>query len=115
MRTNEEQLDLFADLIEPCGEILSDKEIAEAFKQGEKLKGIKIGIKGHKKAIIEILARIDGVDVGAYKVPTPPVLAVKILKLFNDPDIAALFMPQAQNETETCSGSATENTEAADH
>ncbi len=111
MRTNEEQLELFADLIEPCAEILSDKELAAAFQSGNRAKAIKLGIKNHKSAVIEILARIDGVDVGAYKVPTPPVLAMKILSLFNNPEIAELFTPQAQNETATHSGSATESTE----
>ena len=100
MRTNEEQLELFADLIEPCAEILSDKELAAAFQSGNRAKAIKLGIKS-----------IDGVDVGAYKVPTPPVLAMKILSLFNNPEIAELFTPQAQNETATHSGSATESTE----
>ena len=110
-RTNEEQLDLFADLLEPVGEILSDRELAEPLRKGKKLEAIKLGIKRHKQAVIEILALIDGVEVGAYVVPTPPVLALKILALLNNPQVTELFTLQGQNATESASGSATENTE----
>lgn len=100
MRTNEEQLDLFADLLEPVGELLTDKELVASLQGNDKLKAATQGIKGHKAAIIKILALIDGVDVEEYKVPSPPVLALKILKLLNEPDIAMLFTPQGQNVTE---------------
>lgn len=111
MRSNEENLELFADLIEPCAEIFSDKELAAELQRGQIASAVKLGIKKHKSAVIEILARIDGVEVGQYKVPTPPVLAMKIISLFNDPDVAALFTSAGQSGAETASGSVTENTE----
>lgn len=100
MRTNEEQLDLFADLIEPVADILGDKDLRDALQGDKKLEAVKLGIKNHKKAVIQILALIDGVEVETYKVPTPPVLALKILNLLNDPEVGALFTQQGQNATE---------------
>ena len=115
MRSNEENLELFADLIEPCAEIFTDKELAAELQSGKTASAVKLGIKRHKSAVIEILARIDGVEVGQYKVPTPPVLAMKILSLFNDPDVAALFTSASQSGAEIASGSVTENTEGGEN
>ena len=110
MRSNEDQLELFADLIEPAAEIIGDKAVAKILQTGGKpAKAVKIAIKNHKQAVIELLARLDGVDPENYVVPGPIGLAMRLINLFNQPDIKDLFIAQGQNEIAADSGSATEN------
>ena len=69
----EEALDLLADLIEPAGEIMSDKEIGEVFKEN-RFRAIGLAIKNHKKAANQKIAAKDGVPAEAHnsKVTTVP-------------------------------------------
>jgi len=109
-RTNEEVLDLFADLLEPVGEILSDKELSTLVQEkGKQLKAVQIAIKKHKTAIIQILARVDGVDPAEYKVNIL-TLPVKLMQFVNRPEVQELFTSQGQKGEPASSGSATENT-----
>lgn len=105
----EAALDILADLIEPAGEIMSDKEIGEAFKKN-RLKAIGIAIKNHKKAVIQIMATMDGVPVDEYKCNVFS-LPVKILEILNDPEMIQLFQYQGQTGDANSSGSASGNTE----
>lgn len=105
----EAALDLLADLIEPAGEIMSDKEIGDVFKEN-RFKAIGIAIKNHKKAVMQILATMDGVPVDEYKCNVFS-LPVKILEILNDPDLVQLFTYQGQTGDANSSGSASENTE----
>ena len=105
----EAALDILADLIEPTGEIMSDKEIGELFKKN-RFKAIGLAIKNHKKAVMQILATVDGVPVDEYKCNVF-TLPVKILELLNDPDIIQLFTYQGQTGGASSSGSASENIE----
>ena len=105
----EAALDILADLIEPAGEIMTDKEIGEVFKKN-RFRAIGLAIKNHKKAVMQIMAIIDGVPVEEYKCNVF-TLPVKILELLNDPDIVQLFTYQGQTGDATSSGSASENTE----
>ena len=105
----EEDLDILADMIEPAGEIMSDKEIGEVFKKN-RFKAIGLAIKNHKKAVMQIMATMDGVPVEEYKCNVF-TLPVKILELFNDPDIVQLFTYQGQTGDANSSGSASENIE----
>ena len=79
---NEEALDLLADIIEPASTILADKSVKEAFKSKNKFKTAKVAIKSHKKEIIEILARLDGVEPNEYhcNVFTLPATVLQILQ-----------------------------------
>lgn len=106
----EEALDLFADLLEPASEVMSDKEFVEYARAGNKVKAIKMAIKNHKKAVIEILARLDGQEPEEYSVSFF-TLPAKVLELVNDPAIKDLFIAQGQKMRNANSGSATENTE----
>lgn len=108
-RTNDEQLDLFADLIEPTSKILTDTAVAEAFKNGDTFKGVRTAIKNHKPEIIEILALVDGVEPEKYEVPSPLGLTVKIMGFINKPEVQELFTSQGQMNAADVSGSATEN------
>ena len=105
----EAALDILANLIEPAGEIMSDKEIGDVFKEN-RFKAIGMAIKNHKKAVMQILATMDGVPVEEYKCNVF-TLPVKILELLNDPDIVQLFTYQGQTGDANSSGSASENIE----
>ena len=105
----EAALDILAELIEPAGEIMSDKEIGDVFKQN-RFKAIGMAIKNHKKAVMQILATMDGVPVDEYKCNVFS-LPVKILELLNDPEMIRLFRYQGQTGDANSSGSASVNTE----
>lgn len=105
----EAALDILADLIEPAGEIMTDKEIGEVFKKN-RFRAIGLAIKNHKNAVMQIMATIDGVPVEEYKCNVF-TLPVKILELLNDPDIVQLFTYQGQTGGANSSGSASENIE----
>lgn len=110
-RTNDEALDLFADLLEPAAEIIGDKEVADILKSGDKpIKAIKVAIKKHKSAVVEVLARIDGVEPSKYEVNVL-TLPVKLIELLNRPEVQELFTSQGQENAAGSFGSVTENTE----
>ena len=88
---------------------MSDKEIGEVFKEN-RFKAIGLAIKKHKKAVMQILAIMDGVPVDEYKCNVF-TLPVKILELLNDPALVQLFTYQGQTGDANSSGSASENTE----
>ena len=48
---DEEALDLLADLIDPFTSLIAVKEVREAIRKKERMKGIKYAIKGNKKAL----------------------------------------------------------------
>ena len=105
----EAALDILADLIEPAGEIMSDKEIGDVFKKN-RFKAIGLAIKNHKKAVMQIMATMDGVPVDEYKCNVF-TLPVKILELLNDSELIRLFTYQGRTGDANSSGSASENTE----
>ena len=110
-RTNEESLDLFADLLEPVSAILADKEIADIRKKGgNTVAMVSKAIKNHKAEIIQILSLIDGIPTKEYKVNIIS-LPIKVLNLLNMPEMQELFTTQGQKSAVAYSGSATESTE----
>ena len=104
----EAALDILADLIEPAGEIMSDKKIGEVFKEN-RFKAIGLAIKNHKKAVMQIMATMDGVPVEEYKCNVF-TLPAKILQLLNDPELVQLFTSQGQTGDAKSSGSVAVNT-----
>ena len=104
----EAALDILAELIEPAGEIMADKHLGEAFKEN-RFKAIGMAIKNHKKAVMQILATMDGVPVDEYKCNVFS-LPVKILEILNDPEMIQLFQYQGQTGDANSSGSASVNT-----
>lgn len=110
-RTNEQALDLFADLLEPCSEILSDDSILSMLNNNaSKVKIAQAVIRDHKKAIITILALLEGKDPDEYKVDIF-LLPIKVLKFLNAKEVKELFPSQGQKITRGSFGSATGNTE----
>lgn len=103
---NEEALEVFADLLEPASEIIGDAEVKEMFRNNDRLKAVKVAIKNHKSAIIEILARLDGVEPSEYKVGIF-TLPAKVIGLLNQPELQELFTGQGQNADGASSGSVT--------
>lgn len=93
--TNERALDTWADILEPVAEIIADDTVKEKFRNDSKLKLVQYVIKTHKKAVIEILARLDGCDPKNYTFNFVTV-PVKLLEILNDPAIADLFTSQGQ-------------------
>ena len=94
---NEEALDILADLIEPAGEIFSDKDFVKKIqsKKSNKMEIVKSLIKDHKKAIIEILAILDETPVDEYECNIF-TLPIKILEILNDEELVKFFTSQGQ-------------------
>ena len=114
VRSNEENLELFADLLEPFSEIFADPELAKLYQENAKNVVIaKTAIKNHKKSVIEILALIDGVSVDEYKID-PWGLFTKVVSFLNKPEVNELFTSQGRKNGGKFSGSATVNTEGAE-
>lgn len=112
-RTNDDKLELFADVLEPAGRIIADKAWAQKWQAGDRIGAIREAIKGHKTDIVEILARIDGVDPAEYHIDGLG-LFMRLASMFNRPDLepmAGLFTLQAQRNDKEFSGPATGNTE----
>ena len=113
MSSNYDKLDLMADLIEPAGRIISDKAWAVKWTQGDKYGAIREAIKGHKDDIVEILARVEGVEPEAYEIDGVR-LFFKLAAMLNRPDLetaTGLFTQQDQKGEGASSGPATRNIE----
>ena len=111
-RTNEEKLELFADLLEPAGALILDREWAAKWNDGDKFGAIRAAIKNHKAEIVEILARIEGKNPEAYQIDGV-ALFFRLVQMFNRPDIEmvnGLFTSAAQNGVSAPSGPVTANT-----
>lgn len=111
---NEDALDVLADIIDPVTEIFQDQELGKLMKlEKNKREAVKLAIKKHKKAVIHIMAILDGEPVETYKVNVLQ-LPLKLLELLNDPDMLDFFKQQGLMISDASSGSATESTEATE-
>lgn len=106
-------LSVLADLIEPVGEIMTDKEILQNLRKGgNKLTAISLALRNHPSASISILATLDGKSADEYaETLTIGTLPLKLLELVNDPTVVQLFFSQGLTEAVTSSGSASAKTE----
>jgi len=104
----EDAIELLADIIEPAIDIISDDAIRDAVRANKtRMELIKLVLKGHKKEILEIMARIDGEDPATYQ-PNVFVLPMRLIELLNDSDLMELFRSQTRIESDASSGSAME-------
>ena len=109
----EAALDAFVDMIDPAMEIMTDPEISAAYKNPKTTRAQLVGsiVKGHKKAVITIMAILDGKDPETYadeiNIFTIPA---KLMEIINDPEVRSLFHLQGQKQVVVSSGSATGNT-----
>lgn len=106
---NEDAIELLADIIEPASVIFQDKDLQFVSKQGNTFKLVRLAMKKHSKEIMEVLARVDGVNVEEYSITAPQIL-IKLTKLMSDKDMMSFFGLQ-ESEKNGSSGYATENTE----
>ena len=106
-------LNVLANLIEPAGEIMTDKEVlAQLRKGGNKFTGIALALRKHPDAVISILATLDEKTPEEYaETLTVSTLPMKLLEVLNDPTVVQLFFSQGQTEAVTSSGSASAKTE----
>lgn len=87
----EDGLKVLAEIIDPAVEIFTDEKIKGSLKDSKEYsKAIKIILKNHSKAIITILAALEGVAVEEYQ-PSMLELPARLIELFNDPDLQKLF------------------------
>lgn len=94
----EKAIEVFADLLEPVGAILSDNEIAELIrKDSPKLEIIQRMLKKHAKEVVQMMAVIDDVPVEEYEVNFV-TLPAKLIELFNDEALTQVFRSQSQDE-----------------
>ena len=108
---DEEALDLLAEIMEPAAEILADAEVKEAWQGTEnKIKLARLVIKKHKKAVMEILAAMEGVPVQDYHCNIF-TLPARVIEILNDEELLTGFTLQAQEMMQgMSSGPATVNT-----
>ena len=111
---DEEALDLLADLLVPVSEIAQDEVIQKILggeRTGKTIAEVAgLVIKGHKSAVMDILAALDGVPRDEYHCNFL-TLPLKVIEILDDPDFMAFFTAQGQISSSTASGSAMESTE----
>lgn len=108
----EAAIDAVADILEPIAEIAKDKEIIDLFRNGDRLRAIQKALKGHRRAVVDILAILNQKDPVDYiNEITLASIPAQALDILNDPELALLFTDAAETE-KTSSTVATENIEA---
>ena len=108
---NYDKLDLLAELIDPMGEILTDREALLCWKAGRKADGLRLMIVNHKAAIVEILARLEGEDPASYRIDGGALLLKLIAKWNELQEMAEVLFPsRAQSADAAYSGPVTDAT-----
>lgn len=113
---NEEALDVLADLLNPIAELSKDEGLKKVYsdkENGGKLPAVQYAIKNHKKAVLEILAILDGENPETYEVNMIQI-PIKVMELLNDEDMLGFFQSQGLIVSDASSGSVTENIEEAE-
>lgn len=109
-----EALNVLADLIEPVGEIVSDKEILDILRKkgSNKLSAVSLAIRNHTKSVIAILAALERKTPEEYENEvTLYTLPKALLDVLNDPELAQLFTSRGQTGDAISFGSASAKTE----
>ena len=107
---NEEALDVLVDILDPVTELFTDSKFEKKFKTDIK-EAIKYVVKAHKKAIIEILAGLEGIPIEEYNVNLIEI-PMRLFELFNDEDLMNFFHSQGLKIPGMSFGSVMANTEA---
>lgn len=103
---NEQAIEVLADMFDPIIEIASDEKVVSAARGNNKVLMVKVILKEHSRAVFELMALSEGVPVDEYECDVL-TLPIKLLDLFNRPELGFLFQSQGQRTDETSSGSAT--------
>lgn len=107
---DEEAMEVLADILEPSIEIFSDPDIKKAYEEKDRVKGVKVAIKNHPKAVMAIMAGLERVPVEEYHcnvISLPKML----MDVINDEELLSFFSYQGQSLAEKDSGFVTENIE----
>ena len=108
---NEEAIDLWADLLDPITNILSDPEVAKVARSGAQPLAIaKQIVHDHKKEASEILLRIDPTPVNGLNLIVR-VLDV-IMEIEESPEIMGFLGSSEENASPKSSTSAMASTKA---
>ena len=110
---NEQAIEVLADMFDPIIEIASDENVISAARGNNKVLMVKVILKEHSRAVFELMALSEGVPVDEYECDVL-TLPMKLLDLFNRPELGFLFQSQGQKMGETSFGSATENTKVGE-
>lgn len=112
--TNENALDLLADLLDPVSEIMTDDELRKiVLKKSDTMTIAKYVLKNKQKAVIAILARMNDKTPETYTATLPEMFA-QLLDVLNDKTMIDFFASQAQQIKSASSGPVTENITATD-
>ena len=106
---DEEAIVVLGNLLEPMGDIMTDADVVEMFKD-EKSTVMQVAqkiISGHAKAVMQILTILNE---GEYHC-TIPSLIKDLVAVLGDQDLWDFFKSQGQMMASTSSTSALENTE----
>lgn len=109
----EDALNAMADLIDPISDIAQDKILVGLLRAKNMKEAVKLGLRKHQKAILEILAVLNQQDVATYE-PNLAEIPKMLLDLLNDKELLNLFSSQAELTKETSSSSVMENIEASE-
>lgn len=110
---NEQAMEVLADLIDPVMRITANNDFESAMKSGNLLGAVKVALKNNSKDVIEILARLDGIEVDKYECSIV-TLPARLIELLNEKEILDFFGYASQQTEKESSGSATENIEETD-
>ena len=92
---NEKAAEALAEMLEPAGEIFSDKDFMGDLQNGNTLSAAKIALKNHSKALIDILSIYDGIPRAEYKL-NPMQIMSKSIQILKDKDLMSAFTLQEQ-------------------
>ena len=109
---NEDAIELLADIIEPASTIFLDKELKKAYesKKTKMPKLISIALKNNASSVVQILARLEGVEPKDYK-GNIVSMTKALMEIANDKDMIDFFQSLGQTEEQKHSTSALESTE----
>lgn len=106
---NERAIEVLADLIAPAREVFGDAKVVELIKT-DKLGAVQFALKGHPKAVMEILALTEGVPVEEFECNVL-TLPMKLLEIFTDPDLMGFLLSEVPGKGTQFFGNAMESTE----
>lgn len=87
----ENAIDVLAELMDPIVEIFSDPDVKKSYEEN-KIKAIKTALKGHRKAVIHMMAVLNmKTDEEYLENLNMATLPKDIFDLLNDPELESLF------------------------
>lgn len=109
--SDEEKLDLIADVFDPAAKIVSDPSVKKAYANGEgrAIDIFKAALKADHDSVIEILAAFAGVEKSSYVLNMVDPISV-YADIVTNSELVSVFAYAGQLGGAKSSGSHTENT-----